>query len=89
MPTEILYSVIGFLVTVVVALIAMVWSMHSGAAARAERKFDGLTEKLFAKLDELTEALHGVESGLRGELSNLDRRVTRLEAVCPCRPKGD
>lgn len=72
MPAEILYGVIGFLASLVVVMIGVIWNMQTGA-----------TRKIFEKLDELGATLHGVENGLRGELTELDRRVTRIEARCP------
>ncbi len=68
MPIEILYSVIGGLLALVASLIGALWTIYTGS-----------TKKIFQKLDDLGETMHGIEIGLRGDLVELDRRVTRIE----------
>lgn len=38
--------------------------------------------KLYGKLGELSTTLHKVESDVHGRISELDRRVTRVETKC-------
>jgi hypothetical protein len=68
MPAEILYSIIGGLLGVVAALVGALWTIYSGS-----------TKKIFDKLDELFQTMHEIETGLRGDLVELDRRITRIE----------
>jgi len=43
--------------------------------------------KLYGKLDEMARAMHNIESDLHGRISNLDRRVTRVETKCSLIPE--
>ena len=77
MQIETMYGIIGFMASVIVLLIGALWASQSGA-----------TKKIFEKLDALWTALGNLEKGLRGDLTELDRRVTRLEAR-RCNGRGD
>jgi len=50
--------------------------------SRVHAKLDQLSERMEAKLSELNKTLNAIERDVRGELTTLDRRVTRVEARC-------
>jgi ribosomal protein S13 len=79
MPTETLYTVIGFLIALVVGLIVYIWTSHIKAGDRLKQ----LVDKIFEKLEELTQSHHMIEIDLRGRLADLDRRVAEIRANCP------
>lgn len=41
-----------------------------------------LGNKVYTKLGELAKSMHKIESEVHGRISQLDRRVTRVEAKC-------
>lgn len=68
MPIEVLYGLVAFLATMVLALFGVIWHMHSGAQS-----------DIFNILKDMRELIAKLEASLRGDLTELDRRVTRLE----------
>jgi hypothetical protein len=68
MPPEILYGLLAFLAAIVIGLIGVIWHMHSGAQS-----------DIFNILKDMRELIAKLEASLRGDLTELDRRVTRLE----------
>lgn len=72
MPVELLYSVIGFMAMVIIGLIGSLWT--------GQRRS---TNRMFELLDDLRKVISSLESGLRGDLVTLDRRVTRIEERYP------
>jgi hypothetical protein len=50
---------------------------------RVHAKLDDLTEKMDSGLKDMNKTLSGIEKDLRGELSELDRRITRMEDTIP------
>lgn len=47
--------------------------------ANVHRKLDDLNKGLEEKLGSMASTLRGIEKDLRGELSNLDRRISHVE----------
>ena len=45
--------------------------------------------KSYAKLGEMAHTMHNIESDLHGRISQLDRRVTRVETKCNLQPAAD
>ncbi|MGL4477375.1 MAG: hypothetical protein ACRCVK_03920 [Aeromonas veronii] len=62
-----------FLVGLLVAVLGWI-------GARVQSKLDELNHTVAERFDETNRTLASIERDLRGDLTNLDRRVTRLEA---------
>lgn len=50
--------------------------------------FGWLGNKIYERLGELGKTLHNVEQELHGRITDLDRRVTRVEAKCDTNHKA-
>lgn len=67
-------SFIYFLLTVLLGLLAWIGN-------RIHVKIDSLTERLENKLDDVNRTLRGIESELRNDLLEHDKRITTLEVI--------
>jgi len=61
------------------ALFALLVAVLAWIGQRVHKRLDDLTVMLDSKLTSVSFSLAGIEKDLRGELSSLDRRVSRIE----------
>lgn len=72
---QLILPVIGGLLTLLVLLIGWIGN-------RIQTRLDGIGVSIDEKLGHIYVTLNTIEKDLRGELSGLDRRLTRLETEC-------
>ena len=65
-----------FLVTILLALISVLFAV-------VVAMLGWMGNKLYNRLTEMASTMHGIESGLHGRITELDRRVTRVESRQP------
>lgn len=63
-------------------VVAVLIAVLGWIGSRVHSKLDQLSDRMEARLSDLNKTLGAIEKDLRGELTRLDRRVTRVEARC-------
>lgn len=71
-----------WVITTLLALVAVLFSV-------LVLMLGWLGNKVYTKLGELSKTMHKVESDVHGRISQLDRRVTRVETTCGVAPERD
>lgn len=69
----------SLLVNILIGVITILLGVLGWIGARVHNKLDSLGEKLEAGLKEMNRTLSGIERDLRGDLNDLDRRISHLE----------
>lgn len=86
---EILYSAIGGLISLCGFLAWSLWTASNKTNDNINKTNKEVFDKIFFKLDDLTNSIHLNDNNLRLELQNLSIRVTRLEERVKTRRKDD